>query len=224
MKRHIEREMKKPCDLYLGKGLWRILEHNKKSHSFKISINNKTHYICSRCTGTYIGIVFGLVISLPYLLYDIPFILSGEMAFVGAWLMALPSIVDWSTSKLGLRNTNNKVRALTGILLGIGIIVYFWIGLPLIYIILSLLIFKAIIMITVNTKYLLNIGLKGFDIIRYQKSILKRIYLSVKYKLNPTLLTTMLHDESGDIVIDDTCLELGCLCLCCCCCCSCLLS
>jgi uncharacterized membrane protein len=40
------------------------------------------------------------------------------ITFLGAFLLSLPAVVDWSTQTLSLREGRNRVRALTGGLLG----------------------------------------------------------------------------------------------------------
>jgi hypothetical protein len=42
-------------------------------------------------------------------------------AFFGAFLLSLPAVVDWSTQTLSLRESRNRVRALTGGLLGFAV-------------------------------------------------------------------------------------------------------
>ena len=49
------------------------------------------------------------------------------LAFLVAWLFVLPSIVDWSTIKLGLRTGNNNIRFFVGFLHGIGVVIYFFV-------------------------------------------------------------------------------------------------
>jgi len=50
--------------------------------------------------------------------------LAFNFAFALSWMLAIPSIIDWGSVKLGLRDGNNKARFITGCLLGAGIITY----------------------------------------------------------------------------------------------------
>lgn len=209
---------RKHHNISIAKVIWMLLEHNKRSHSIKIHVRNQTHYLCARCTGTYTGMLIAGGISIFYLLGNIAFPLYGEIAFWSAWLLAFPAIIDWSNSKLGLRATNNKIRVLTGLLLGVGIVVYFWSGWSLMFIILSLLFYKTLIMITVNTKYLLSKGLNLSDIFKYQKIALKNLYILLKDRLRSNPAKGAILDNMGSITIEDDCLAcLACLGCCCCC-------
>lgn len=64
-------------------------------------------YPCARCTGTVLGLasIMLTALTLDYLM--IP------------WLLALPAFLDWGTQKLGLRESSNKLRLVTGYMLGV---------------------------------------------------------------------------------------------------------
>ncbi|MBU7028536.1 MAG: DUF2085 domain-containing protein [Theionarchaea archaeon] len=158
-------------DVVIGEGIWRVFEHNKKSHSIQTIWGGKAHYLCARCTGTYIGIALFSVFSIFLLLSGNPFHISGNIAFGCAWLMAIPAVVDWSTSKTNLRSTNNMIRCITGFSLGIGIVIYFWIGWSLTYTVIFLFLNRAFVMLPVGIVYLTREGWSLSDIVRCQKRI-----------------------------------------------------
>lgn len=158
-------------DVVIGEGIWRFFEHNKKSHSIQVIKRGKTHYLCARCTGTYIGIALFSVFSIFLLLSGDRFPTSGNTAFGCAWLMAIPAIVDWSTSKTNLRSTNNMIRCVTGFSLGIGIVICFWIGWSPLYTVIFLFLSKAFVMLPVGIVYLATKGWSLSDIARCQRRI-----------------------------------------------------
>ncbi|MDD3492895.1 MAG: DUF2085 domain-containing protein [Candidatus Thermoplasmatota archaeon] len=206
-------------EIILGEGLWRTIEHNKKSHSIKVNYNNKEHYLCARCTGTYLGISIAILLSLLLTLFSIPFFVSGKNAFIVAWLMAMPSIIDWSTSKVGFRTTNNHVRMCTGIMLGTGIVVYFWTGWHLTVLLATLILYQTSFTITINTIYLMKKGYSLTDIFIGQKNLMKHIWVNIKKRLGSYDLHEFVHDERA--VSDELCLCLLCGACCCCGCCAC---
>lgn len=49
---------------------------------------------------------------------SIPF----QTGFIAALILALPAIVDWITQNVGLRESNNQLRVITGFLEGVGVL------------------------------------------------------------------------------------------------------
>jgi uncharacterized membrane protein len=73
-----------------------------------IYFRNKAFPLCARCTGTLIG-----VFTLP--IYHME-IMSPSIGLIV--LFASPAIVDAFTQLIGFRESNNKLRIITGFLLG----------------------------------------------------------------------------------------------------------
>jgi uncharacterized membrane protein len=105
----------------MGKQNWRYLLFLIGSHhppdrlhrTIRVSFKGKRVYLCSRCTGTGLGIIgvfvantFGL--SFPIVFY-LPFIS----------FLPLVAAVDWFTQSAKLRESNNWIRVSSGFLLGI---------------------------------------------------------------------------------------------------------
>jgi len=98
------------------------IEHNP-DHYIELNMNGKVIKPCARCFGKVIGMLFALPIALLFFLgfFHISFLLS----FAVSWILAVPAITDWATIKIGIRRGNNKIRVLTGLFLGAGIVTYF---------------------------------------------------------------------------------------------------
>jgi hypothetical protein len=45
-----------------------------------------------------------------------------QTGFITAIILALPAIVDWITQNVGLRESNNQLRIITGFLEGVGVL------------------------------------------------------------------------------------------------------
>lgn len=200
-------------DVIIGEGFWQIFEHNKRSHSIEFAWKGKVHFMCARCTGMYIGMLLFFSISILFSQANISFPLAGSSAFWFAWIMAVPAILDWSTSKVGFRTTNNAIRFITGYFLGIGIIVYFWVGWSLIYTIGTLFLSKVMVMLPIGMAYLMREGWSLNDIIRCGK-------LNVKSTRRQNIqsfpsITLASRSSQGD---DSWCVVCLCIALCFCCC------
>lgn len=95
--------------------------HRRPERSFKI----KDYYfpVCARCTGIYTGIFSSFIfIYFVNVQYDIILIFA-------AILMVLPTFLDGITQFFSLRESNNTLRFVTGLIAGIGIgvlIIYFF--------------------------------------------------------------------------------------------------
>ena len=70
--------------------------------------------VCARCTGMYIG-------ATAYLIYVqyVPITYTASMVVLGL-LLITPAGIDGTTQALRLRKSNNHLRLVTGLLLGVG--------------------------------------------------------------------------------------------------------
>jgi uncharacterized membrane protein len=92
--------------------------HRRKDRSIRIS--GYTFPLCARCTGLWLGFVMGLLVRVAGL--HIPLIL--------AFVLMLPLTVDGLTQLAGYRESNNRLRLLSGVLFGIATnMIFFWIRL-----------------------------------------------------------------------------------------------
>jgi uncharacterized membrane protein len=85
--------------------------HHRPERTFKIG----EYYfpVCSRCTGLYLGF---LTSSIFLYLSNITYI-----NILTIFLMLIPCSIDGGSQYLGLRESNNYLRFLTGIIAGIGL-------------------------------------------------------------------------------------------------------
>ena len=86
-----------------------IVEHHPpwlRDRCLHIRVLGADIYPCARCTGTMLGLALTLIVAPRWGTPLIP------------WLLALPAFLDWGTQKLGLRESNNKLRLVTGFTLG----------------------------------------------------------------------------------------------------------
>lgn len=89
--------------------------HRNPERTFKLG--NYHFPVCSRCTGLYIGAFsFFIFTSLFYIDYALYFILVSV-------LMIIPTFIDGITQFFGLRESNNILRFLTGLIAGVGLVV-----------------------------------------------------------------------------------------------------
>ena len=97
--------------------LLNLICHRKPERSF--SIKGHQFPVCSRCTGFYISL-FTYFIYTYYYFVDYNLIL-----LVFASILLIPTLIDGLTQLLEYRESNNKLRFITGIAggLGLGIII-----------------------------------------------------------------------------------------------------
>ena len=105
--------------------LLELIQHNPK-HYFSIEVFGKKIYPCARCFGLWIGYLIGFILTFPFW-YGLIFIDNFTLIFLISWLFILPSILDWATAKLGIREGGNKTRFATGFLHGIGVNIYLFV-------------------------------------------------------------------------------------------------
>jgi uncharacterized membrane protein len=93
-----------------------LLCHRRPDRTFRI----KDHYfpVCSRCTGIYIGAISFFVYSY---LFEVEY---NIFTLLTAVLMLILAFSDALTQYYGIKNSNNTIRFVTGLIAGIGIIIF----------------------------------------------------------------------------------------------------
>ena len=96
-------------------GILSIFYH-KKIHAFKIQLDDKTYYVCARCSGLYLGIFLGFPLSF-IMLTLLPFFYSlGDFGTtLVAIMISFPAMLDWTTQRLALRESRNGIRFCTAL-------------------------------------------------------------------------------------------------------------
>ena len=90
-----------------------IICHRKPERSFFI----KGHQfpVCSRCTGFYISLII-------YFIYTYYFFVDYNVyVLIFAVLLLVPTVIDGITQLFEYRESNNKLRFITGLLGGLGL-------------------------------------------------------------------------------------------------------
>lgn len=103
--------------------LYLLLAHHppcQLNRTFRIRVGGKTVDVCSRCLGQWFGFLSSLIWGLIFMPVDRG-LAEGLLVF---GLLPLPVAVDWSTQTLGLRESTNLVRVLTGLLYGVALAQY----------------------------------------------------------------------------------------------------
>lgn len=95
----------------------RLLAHN---HWITLHIFGRELRLCARCSGVVLGFIT-LKILLTILIFSMSYSILFHIGFPVSLLLALPSIVDWTTQSLGFRQSNNNLRLATGFLEGAGV-------------------------------------------------------------------------------------------------------
>jgi len=90
--------------------------HQIPERTFRI----KGYYfpVCARCTGFYISIISYTIIAM---VMPITYTMS---SIILAVLLLIPACVDGTTQLLGLRESNNIMRFVTGLMGGIGLMIF----------------------------------------------------------------------------------------------------
>ncbi len=104
---------------------YKLLCHRMPERSF----HYKTHQfpVCARCTGFYTGLAI-------FLTYKAIFPINYTFTLlIISIILLIPTSIDGFTQYLGLRESNNKLRFITGLIGGIGLIILFKIILKIIY-------------------------------------------------------------------------------------------
>lgn len=91
--------------------------HSRPDRS--LSYHGRYFGLCARCTGMYasggLTILMTLLLGLP--LDPLPTVLFGA-------LLLIPGGIDGTTQLIGNRESTNTLRVLTGLLLGIGVVLF----------------------------------------------------------------------------------------------------
>jgi uncharacterized membrane protein len=94
--------------------LWRLMSHR---HWITLKILGKEIRLCARCLGFVVGYSIVRNIQPPPTFYTSENITQ----LVLCALFAIPLIFDWGSQSWGLRDSNNSLRFITGIIAGQGI-------------------------------------------------------------------------------------------------------
>lgn len=106
------------------KAVLRFFEH-KQTHAFHVHFEGKLYYVCARCSGLYLGIILGFALSL-LIRFTIPEIMNlGDLVTDLLCLaIAMPTLIDWITQRLALRESTNRIRFTTALLAGFSLAWY----------------------------------------------------------------------------------------------------
>lgn len=122
--------------------------YHKKIHAFKVQLDDKTYYVCARCSGLYLGVFIGFPISFAMLFSGHFFYSLGDFGTtLVAVLISLPAILDWTTQRLALRESRNGIRFWTALPAGFSLSwylispVFFLVKLP---VLVAVLLFLAV--------------------------------------------------------------------------------
>lgn len=97
--------------------MWRIVAHR---HWITLRIFDREMRVCARCSGYLIGF-FGLTVFSNFLVLPIFHSFKNLQQLFLCFLFAVPLTYDWLTQSWGLRDSNNRLRLLTGAVLGVGV-------------------------------------------------------------------------------------------------------
>ena len=93
-----------------------LICHRKPERSFFI----KGHQfpVCARCTGFYTGLII-------FLIYDYFFNIDYSLnLLICSIILLIPTAIDGFTQLLNCRQSNNTLRFITGVIGGIGLIIF----------------------------------------------------------------------------------------------------
>lgn len=120
---------------------WRLLAHN---HWYSIDLFGHEIRLCARCSGYVLGFISTFLISKLLGLNPLKY-LDIRFQILVSFLLLIPLATDWVTQSWGYRESNNKIRLITGLLMGLNIYLFYTIdstkinkGLVLLYIALGL--------------------------------------------------------------------------------------
>ena len=95
----------------------KLLCHRLPERSFHFK--NHQFPVCARCTGFYTGLLIFLIYSA---LFHINYTLTLLIISVA---LLIPASVDGFTQYIGFRESNNNLRFITGLIGGVGLIIFF---------------------------------------------------------------------------------------------------
>jgi len=93
-----------------------LICHRLPDRSFKIK--GKYFPICSRCTGLYLSAISFYI----YAMFTV--IIYNSNMIILAILLAIPILVDGFTQLVGVRESNNKLRFITGLCGGLSLAIF----------------------------------------------------------------------------------------------------
>jgi len=99
--------------------LWRLLAHN---HWLTLNLYGYELRLCARCSGYLVGFTAPLLISGR--VAKLSESLDTRVQLIACFLLALPYAVDWVTQSWGMRESSNRLRLVTGILMGMDIFLF----------------------------------------------------------------------------------------------------
>ena len=103
-----------------------ICAHHRKGHidyyqhTIPITIKDNEFRLCARCTGIYSGLFSAIIIEAVYGYWLFGNSLDPVYSLISSIILATPLLIDWGTQKVGLRESRNSLRVVTGFLFGIG--------------------------------------------------------------------------------------------------------
>lgn len=108
----------------LVSAILKFFEH-KKIHAFQVFFDGRIYFICARCSGLYLGLFLGLPIALFMLIFTPIFYSLGDvLTTLIAVLLALPTLLDWITQRLALRESKNWIRFISAFFAGFALAWY----------------------------------------------------------------------------------------------------
>ena len=102
--------------------LWRLLAHN---HWVTLKVYGYELRLCARCSGYLLGFTVPQIASLNVATLKS---LDARIQLLACTLLALPYVVDWVTQSWGMRESNNRVRLVTGIMMGLATFLFSRLG------------------------------------------------------------------------------------------------
>jgi len=100
-------------------GLHLLISHHEPpfmNRCWHFTVRGHTLHVCARCSALLAGVILAMTVQFRFLYIPVT-----PITFFGAFVLSLPAVVDWSTQSLALRESRNRVRALTGGLLGFAV-------------------------------------------------------------------------------------------------------
>ncbi|MCJ7632295.1 DUF2085 domain-containing protein [Candidatus Bathyarchaeota archaeon] len=94
-----------------------VLAH---SHWLTLHVFGRELRLCARCSGMVLGFVGSKIVVNITAFFTAPLPLS--IGVLSAFLLFLPTIIDWTTQSWGARQSTNSLRSMTGFLNGMGIV------------------------------------------------------------------------------------------------------
>ncbi len=143
----------------------RIVQHNGE-HFMKLRVFGENVYACSRCLGAYLsGLICWFLFGFLYFMgVSLPF----SFVFITSFLLGSVTLVDYATVDIfHLRKGNNRMRFISGVLLGVAAMLYFWLlptdwwfrmGTLLFYNILAILVAYTSVRTRSNGKAQISVG------------------------------------------------------------------